>query len=104
MERNGSTFTLTPAEQRVFGVETVDLAGLDVFYKSAVLIAHAQRSIAEDANGSPIRADQGAARAHFANAAVAGSVAAQCADVLGIDYSSEAAIEAFARQIEGYRG
>lgn len=104
MERQGDIFRLTPAERRVFGVETIGLAGLEVFYKSAVLLAHAQRSKAEEANRSPIRADWGAAHAHFANAAVAGSVAAQCAGVLGIDYSSEAAVEAFARQIEGYRG
>lgn len=104
MERNGNKFILTEAERRVFGVGIVNLDGLENLYKTAVLLAHAQRSKAEDANRSPIRADRGAARAHFANAAVAGSVAAQCAGVLGIDYSSEAAIEAFTRQIEGYRG
>lgn len=103
MERNGNTFALTPAEQRVFGVETVNLAGLDVFYKSAVLLAHAQMGKAQEANRSPIRADQGEARAHFANAAVAGSVAAQCAGVLGIDYSVDAAVEAFGQQLQDFR-
>lgn len=102
MERNGSTFILTPAEQRVFGVPIVKIRNLHSFYLTAVELAHAKQGQGEEAARSPFTAHQGDARSYLADAAVAGSVAAQCAAALGIDHSMQATVEAFAREIADY--